>query len=72
MHRLCLNLSVSPSVMRAEHLQHWLHEATRYNTPDSTNWKKVVSIVQAEFRNGTLAEESTWQTVVLISRGKSG
>ena len=70
--RLRLNSSGGPSVIRVEHLRHWLHEATRDNTPDSTNWKKVVSIVQAEFRNGTLAEESTWQTVLMISRVARG
>ena len=41
------------------------------NAPNSTNWKKVVYIVQEEFFNGTLAEESTCQTVVLIPKGAS-
>ena len=34
--------------------------ATRDNTTDATNWMKVVTIVQASFRYGMLAEERTW------------
>ena len=41
------------------------------DTPDATNWLKVVAIVQAAFHDGTLAEECTWQAVVLISKGAS-
>ena len=48
-----------------------MHEATRDDTPDTTNWQKFFAIVQAEFRNGTLAEEITCQTVVLITKGTS-
>ena len=33
-------------------------------------WGKVVEITQTEFREGKLAEEATWQTVVLIPKGK--
>ena len=33
-------------------------------------WGKVVEITQTAFREGNLAEESTWQTVVLIPKGK--
>ena len=33
-------------------------------------WLKVVEITQTAFREGNLAEEATWQTVVLISKGK--
>ena len=32
----------------------------------------MVAIVQAEFHNVTLADESTWQTFVLITKGDSG
>ena len=38
--------------------------------PDATNCLKVVAIVQAAFQDGTLAEELTWQTVILIPKGK--
>ena len=58
--RLHLNRSDRPSVIRAEHLRQWLIAATWDDTPDSTNWQKVVSIVQAAFNAGALAEESTW------------
>ena len=44
--RLCLNCLGGPSRMQEEHLYQWLHEATHDDTPDSTNWKKVVVIVQ--------------------------
>ena len=33
-------------------------------------WGKVVELKQTEFWDGNLAEESTWQTVVLIPKGK--
>ena len=35
-------------------------------------WRKVVEIMQTAFREGKLAEESTWQTVVLLPKGKRG
>ena len=34
------------------------------------NWTRVVDLVQAEFREGNLAEETMWQAVVLIPKGK--
>ena len=34
------------------------------------NWMRVVDLVQSEFRDDNLAEEATWQTVVLIPKGK--
>ena len=58
--------------MRVEHLHQWLHEAKQYDAPDATNWKKVVSVVQASFCDGMVDKESTWKTVVLISKGDSG
>ena len=35
--------------MRAENLRKWLREAMREKEPDSTNWDKVVTLVQVEF-----------------------
>ena len=70
--RLFLDRSGGLSGMPEEHLRQWLIDSTRDNIPDATNWKKVVAIVQAVFRNGTLAKEITWQTVVLIPKGSSG
>ena len=34
------------------------------------NWARVVELVQTAFREGELAEESTWQPLVLITKGK--
>ena len=45
-------------------------DATRDDSPDATNWLKVFAIMQAAFRDGTLAEECTWKTVILIPKGK--
>ena len=47
--RLWLNHSGVPLVMRAENLRKWLREAMREKEPDSTNWDKVVTLVQVEF-----------------------
>ena len=33
-------------------------------------WGRVVELTQTAFREGDLAEESTWQAVVLIPKGK--
>ena len=58
--RLWLNQSGSPSEMRAEHLCQWLISETRDNLPDTTNWLKVVAIVQAELCDGTMTKECMW------------
>ena len=34
------------------------------------HWGRVVEIVQTAFRERELAEETTWQAVVLIPKGK--
>ena len=34
------------------------------------HWGRVAEIVQTTFRDGDLAEEATWQAVVLIPKGK--
>ena len=34
------------------------------------HWERVVELVQTAFRDGDLAEEVTWQAVVLIPKGK--
>ena len=58
--------------MRAEHLRQWLTAATRDDAPDATNCLKVITIVQAAYCDGTLAEECTHQTVVLITKREGG
>ena len=42
--------------MRAERLCQWLISATWDNSPDATNYLKVVAIVQAAFQDRTLAK----------------
>ena len=39
-------------------------------TEAEEHWGRVVEIVQTAFRDGDLAEEVTWQAVVLIPKGK--
>ena len=58
--------------MLAEHLRQWLIAATRDDAPDANNWLKVVAIVQAAYHDGTLAEECTQQTVILIPKREGG
>ena len=58
--------------MWAEQIRQWLHKETRDKMPDASNWQKVVTIMQEELCNGTLANESTWHTVILITKGDSG
>ena len=58
--------------MRAERLHQWLIAAMRDDAPDATNWLKVVAIVQAVCRDGTLAEECMHHTVVLITKRARG
>ena len=58
--RLCLNRSVGPSGMQSEHLRQWQIAVTMDNLPDTTNWLKVVAIVQAVFCEGTMTKECMW------------
>ena len=37
---------------------------------EADNWARVMDLVQSAFQEGNLAEEATWQTVVLIPKGK--
>ena len=34
------------------------------------HWERVVELIQTTFWDGELAEEATWQAVVLIPKGK--
>ena len=72
--------------MRAEYLKGWIAAARRGEKERETavkdggsrkderegaeNWARVVELVQKSFREGELAEESTWQPLVLITKGK--
>ena len=72
--------------MRAEELKSWIAAAQRGEKKGETaekegggqedtregaeNWARVVELVQTDFWDGFLAEEATWQAVVLIPKGK--
>ena len=45
-------------------------EKRETETEAMTHWEKVVALVRADFREGPLAEEATYQAVVLIPKGK--
>ena len=40
------------------------------DTTEPANWERVVDMVQTAFREGRLTEESMWQAVVLIPKGR--
>ena len=72
--------------MRAEHLKGWLAASKREKKeaaekgegktdgeeggPRKPHWENLVELIQTAFREGELAEEATWQAVVLIPKGK--
>ena len=81
--KLRRNRSGGPSRICAEHLKGWLMAAKRGGLAEEKGeekteaeeeggelWVKVVEITQTAFWEGKLAEEATWQTVVLIPKGK--
>ena len=83
--RLRNNRAGGPPRMRAEELKGWLAAARRGEKEETVekegggredtregleNWAGVVELVQTAFRDGDLAEEATWQAVVLIPKGK--
>ena len=83
MKKLRRNRSGEPSRIRAEHLKGWLAAAKRGGVAEEKGkkkteaeeegeemWGKVVEMTQTAFREGKLAEEAAWQTVVLIPKGK--
>ena len=81
--KLRRNRSGGPSRIRAEHLKGWLAAAKRGGLAEEKGKEKseaeeegkellgkVVKMTQTAFREGKLAEEATWKTVVLIPKGK--
>ena len=62
--RLCLKCYGGIPGMLVEHLRQWLRDVTRVYKPDNTHWRKVVVIVQMEFRDGTLINDITWKMAV--------
>ena len=69
--------------MRAEHLKGWLvasnrgklakkgEEKTAAEEEGRDLWGKMAYLTQTAFWEGEMAEEATWQTVVLIPKGKN-
>ena len=68
--------------MRAEHLKGWLaasnrekmlaekgEEKTEEEEEGGDLWGKLVELIQMAFQEVEMAEEATWQTVVLIPKG---
>ena len=81
--KLRRNRSGGPSRICAEHLKGWLtaskrgggaeekgKEKTETEEEGEEMWGKVVEMTQTAFREGKLAKEATWQTVVMIPKGK--
>ena len=69
--------------MRTEHLKGWLEASNRGKVAEEKGeektkaeeegrdlWGKLVELTQTAFREGEMAEEATWQTVVLTPKGK--
>ena len=70
--------------MRAKHLKGWLAASNRgklavdkgeEKTEEEEEeggelWGKLVDLVQTAFQEGEMAEEATWQTVMLIPKGR--
>ena len=38
-------------------------------TPDASNWRNMMELVQTELWDVLLADQATWQAVVLIPKG---
>ena len=47
-----------------------MEEKIDTSTETMTHWEKVVDLVRADFWGGCMVEEATWQSVVLIPKGK--
>ena len=59
--------------MQAKHLRRWMVESREAEmeteTPDASNWRNVMELVQTELWDVLLADQATWQAVVLIPKG---
>ena len=58
------------TVMTKERARPGMSEAQKGPESESDKWTRVVDLVQSAFREGGLAEEATWQAVILIPKGK--
>ena len=83
MKKLRRNRAGGPSGIRAENINGWLVVARRGGKAEEKGktktaaeeegedlWAKVVKLTQTAFREGKLADEATWQAVVMIPKGK--
>ena len=86
MKNLRRNRSGGASGIRDEYLKGWLAASKRKKRdteengeektdhgeggPTKPHWDRLVEIKQTAFREGDLAEEATWQVVVLIRKGE--
>ena len=81
--KLRRNRAGGPSRIRAENIKGWLASARRGGMAEEKGrtktateeegedlWAKVVELTQTAFREGKLAEEATWQAVVMLPKGK--
>ena len=68
--------------MRADHLKGWLaaskrgklaaekgEEKSEGEEEGEEHWENLVDLVQTAFWEGDMAEEATWQAVVMILKG---
>ena len=45
-------------------------EEQRKTPSEASNWDRVVDLIQTTFVEGQMAEDATWQAVVLIPKGE--
>ena len=56
--------------MREEYQKGWHKEAKREKDPEERRWEPVDRLVKVMFRDGTIPEEISWKTMVLLPKGK--
>jgi hypothetical protein len=63
-----------PSGMRAEHLKVLLHRAEKENATDGDRqgWEQLCNTIRHIFETGTIPQEITWSTLVLIPKTSGG
>jgi hypothetical protein len=64
--------SPGPSGMRPDDLKEWWDTAWRDKDPDTTEWEKLVELVQHIFETGNLPLELKWSLLVAITKGSGG
>eukprot|EP00978_Attheya_sp_CCMP212_P036377 scaffold164556_cov31-Attheya_sp.AAC.2 len=64
---LCNNRSGGPSGRRGEHLKGWLAKA-ELKGGNSSNWHKLVELVQLAFETEEIPEAMAWSVMILLSK----